>query len=214
MDSVTPTRMELLARRAQIKLASEGVNLLTGKREALLKELIRRARELRELRQELHRRGRAAMAALAMARAVRGTPELRSAAVAGRREADVEIHRESVWGLPLADVSAGGIRRTPDERGMGQLDMSSHVLEAAEMAEDMAEQLIRCAPAEANIRLLGDEVRKVTRRLNALEEHLLPRLRHDVRAIGRVLEEREREDTFRLKRIKRRKAAARGSGSD
>ena len=214
MDSVTPTRMELQARRAQIKLASEGVNLLTGKREALLKELIRRARELRDLRQELHRRGRAAMAALAMARAVRGTPELRSAAVAGQREAEVEIHRENVWGLPLADVAPSGILRTADERGMGQLDMSSHVLEAAEMAEAMAEQLIRCAPAEANIKLLGDEVRKVTRRLNALEEHLLPKLHQDVRAIGRVLEEREREDTFRLKRIKRRKAAARGSGSE
>ena len=40
MDSGAPTRMELMAKRAQIKLATDGVSLLEGKREALLQELL------------------------------------------------------------------------------------------------------------------------------------------------------------------------------
>ena len=54
--------------------------------------------------------------------------------------------------------------------------------------------------------IIGEEVRKVSRRINALEEYLLPRLRDEVRNIYRVLDEREREDTFRLKRIKKKKS--------
>jgi V/A-type H+-transporting ATPase subunit D len=200
--------MNLLARRAQIRLAVDGVTLLKGKREALLKELMARARELRDLRRELHRRGRAAVAALAMARAVRGTPSIRSAALAGRRELQLSVRHQEVWGLPLTDVEHSGVVRKAGERGVGRLDCSSHVIEAAETAEKMLERLIECAPAEANLQILGDEVRKVNRRINALEESLLPRLRRDVRTIGRVLDEREREDRFRLKRIKAKRTVA------
>lgn len=199
--------MNLLARRAQIKLAADGVALLKGKREALLKELIERARKLRALREELHRRGRAAGAALALARAVRGTPEVRAAGAAGRRQVPVRVEQKKVWGLPLSEVESGGLVREVDERGLGQLDCSSHVIEAAEAAEGMIEQLIRCAPVEANLQILGDEVRTVSRRINALQDHLLPRLRDDVRAIARALDEREREERFRLKRIKARRSA-------
>jgi V/A-type H+-transporting ATPase subunit D len=213
MENVAPTRMNLLSRRAQIKLASDGVVLLKGKREALLKELISRAKELRRLRQELQRRGRVAAAAVAMARAVRGTPEVNSAAMAGRRDLDVAVHAEKVWGLDLATIEQHDIVRQIDERGMGYIDCPSHITEAAEASEAMLEQLFRCAPLERNIQLLGEEVKKTSRRINALEEALLPRLRRDVRAIGRVLEEREREDTFRLKRIKKKKALQKRRGS-
>ena len=41
----------------------------------------------------------------------------------------------------------------------------------------------------------------------SLEEYLLPKLRGEVRAIKGVLEEREREDMFRLKKIKGKKDA-------
>ena len=99
--------------------------------------------------------------------------------------------------------------RSPRERAIGVLATPSHVLDAAETAEAMLEQLVECAPIERNIQVLGDEVRKVSRRINALDDYLLPRLRDDVRQISRALEEREREDVFRLKRIKQKKAAAR-----
>lgn len=209
MEQTAPTRMNVLARRAQIRLASDGVVLLKGKREALLKELLARARELRKLRHELHRRGRAAVAALAIARATSGAPEVRSAAIAGQRRVPMTVRSEKVWGLELYDIEHDPIVRSPGERGTGVLAASSQILDAAETAEALLERLVACAPIESNIQVLGDEVRKVSRRISALDEHLLPRLRDDLRRISRALEEREREDVFRLKRIKQKKAAAR-----
>jgi len=206
MDSVSPTRMNLLARKAQIKFASDGVQLLEGKREALLKELIDRARELRALRNELHKLGRKAVVAMAIARGVRGTPEVRSAAVAGLRALNIHVKTEKVWGLSLGDIEQTDVVRSPMNRGVGLLDISPQIVEASEASEAMVAQILVCAPKEQNLQIIGEEVRKVSRRINALNEYLLPKLREEVRMIARVLDEREREDTFRLKRIKKKKA--------
>lgn len=205
MDGEAPTRMTLMAKKGQIKLASDGVTLLEGKREALLKELIERAKELRELRNDLHKRGRMSVASLAIARAASGTPSVRSAGVAGRRQLNLEVESERVWGMQLGRINAEGVVRMASERSVGLYDTSAQTLDAARSAEEMLEQLVRCAPLERNIQILGEEVKKTNRRINALNEYLLPKLRGEVRLIKRILEEREREDTFRLKKIKKKK---------
>lgn len=211
MDNVAPTRMQLLAHKAQIKFAADGVQLLEGKREALLKELIERAKELRNLRNQLHKMGRMAVAAISIARAVRGTPEVCSAGVAGRRELQLDVRTEKVWGLSLGAIDRHNIVRTQRERGTGLLDVSSQIVEASDSSERMVEQLLVCAPKESNLLIIGEEVRKVSRRINALNEYLLPKLRGEMRTIARVLDEREREETFRLKRIKKKKADAKAA---
>jgi len=206
MDNIAPTRMNMLLLKAQIKMAADGVGLLKGKRDALMQELLKRARELSLMRDELHERGRAAGDAMAMARAVRGTPELKSAAVAGRRDLHLNVGSDKVWGLALGRIDQKGIVRKPAQRGMGLLDTSAHLQEASECSEQMLAQLLVCAPMERNLQIVGEEVKKVSRRINALEEYLLPRLRGQMRGIASVLDEREREDTFRLKKIKGKKA--------
>ncbi|MEK6656288.1 MAG: V-type ATP synthase subunit D, partial [Nitrospirota bacterium] len=56
---------------------------------------------------------------------------------------------------------------------------------------------------ENRLKILGEEIKKVTRRINALNEVIVPELKKQVRYIRTTLEEREREDLFRLKRLKR-----------
>ena len=203
---MTPTRMNMLIIKGQIKLAADGVVLLTGKRDALMQELITMARTLCDMRDELHTRGRAAEDSIAMARAVRGTPELKSAALAGRRTLHLSVESEKLWGLGMGRIDSKGIVRKATLRGVGLLDTSAHVHEAGEASEHMLEQLLKCAPMERNLQIVGEEVKKVSRRINALEEYLLPKLRDEVSFITSVLDEREREDMFRLKKIKGKKA--------
>lgn len=208
MDNIPPTRMNMLTLKGQIKMAADGVGLLKGKRDALMQELLQRARQLRDMRNELHTRGRNAQAAIAIARAVRGTPELKSASLAGRRDIPLHVKSEKVWGLKLGAIEMSGIVRPAEGRGVGLLDISAHVQESGETAEQMLEQLLVCAPMERNLQIVGEEVKKVSRRINALEEYLLPKLRGQLSQIASVLDEREREDTFRLKKIKGKKNKA------
>lgn len=51
---------------------------------------------------------------------------------------------------------------------------------------------------------MAEEIQRTSRRVNALENILIPRLVAERDYIRMVLEEREREDIFRLKRVKQK----------
>jgi V/A-type H+-transporting ATPase subunit D len=73
--------------------------------------------------------------------------------------------------------------------------------------------MLECSPLELQVTTLGEEIRKLGRRINAIEEYLIPRLREEIAFIKSVLEEREREERFRLKRVKKKKSRAKeGNG--
>ena len=61
---------------------------------------------------------------------------------------------------------------------------------------------IELADREMRLRRLAEEIGRTTRRVNALENILIPRLQTQLDYIQMILEEREREDLFRLKRVK------------
>ena len=63
--------------------------------------------------------------------------------------------------------------------------------------------LIELAASELRLRRLADEIRKTSRRVNALENILIPGLHSRKAYIEMVLEERAREDLYRLKTVKR-----------
>jgi len=69
------------------------------------------------------------------------------------------------------------------------------------------------AATEIKLRKLGEEIKKTTRRVNALEQVVIPRIRGEIRYIAAVLEQRAREDVFRLKRIKKKLEARERQGA-
>ena len=88
---------------------------------------------------------------------------------------------------------------------------SGRIDEAAERYETELDLIIVLAETETSLRRLGDEIQNNRRRVNALEQVLIPELKRQAKYIKVAIEEREREDLFRLKKVKklleRRKAA-------
>ena len=84
MRKVSCTRMELLARKAQLSLATQGRELLEQKRTALMKEFMRIADTVMEHSDTLQSAAAEARQALARAEAMAGTEALHSAALASR----------------------------------------------------------------------------------------------------------------------------------
>jgi V/A-type H+-transporting ATPase subunit D len=84
--------------------------------------------------------------------------------------------------------------------------VSTYVDETARRFETVLELILRSVTVEMRLKKLGREIKRVTRRINALNEVVIPSLGREVRKIRQVLEEREREDLFRMKRFKARGA--------
>jgi V/A-type H+/Na+-transporting ATPase subunit D len=66
------------------------------------------------------------------------------------------------------------------------------------------EVLLDAAGREALLRRLGDALNRTSRQVNTLERRLAPELTRSLAETRRALDEREREERFRLRRLLRR----------
>ena len=206
MDRSPTTRMGLLEVRARRLVAQRGARLLRAKREVLSGELIRLMRQVLEGRTRLDEALREAVRALELARALEGAPRVASLGWNAGRVVPVEVTPRRVWGVPTPQVSGPALVRAPWERGASPADFSPTAAEAARRHEEVLEILLRIATRELHLARLGEEIRATSRRINALEQLLLPRLDVEARRVAGALAERDREDAVRLKRFRGKRA--------
>ena len=199
--------MALLAARAQFALARLGQELLEQKRDALLKEFYRDVGVVFAAHEELDGVAGAARFALDAARVRTGSDVVAAAAVAAEGEVAIDVEWSTVMGVPVPIVAPRPFTAATAGRGRA-IEASGPALElAAERFETELAVAIRVASIEARVRRLGGEIRRTSRRVNALRTRVVPALAAETRETALVLEQREREDRFRLKRVK----AARGA---
>ncbi len=202
MPTVATTRMELLAKKAQIALARQGRELLEQKRTALMRELMRVADRVMTSSDALQQAATEARAALARAEAVAGSEAVRSAAMATRGELALEVQATTVMGVSVPVIEQKRVTRSALGRGYSIIGTSVTIDEAAAAFETEVDSLIQLAQSELRLTRLAAELQRTSRRVNALEQILIPRLEAERDFIQMALDERERTDHFRLKRIK------------
>ena len=203
MSNVSVTRMDLLTHKAQIALASEGRDLLEQKRTALMKEFMRTADTALERSDALQVSAANASRALARTEAMAGTESVRSAALASRGGFRLEVTTRSVMGVRAPHIEQKSASHSFLERGYSIVGASISIDETASAFEREVEAIIQLAETELRLTRLGDEVQRTSRRLNALDHFLIPRLKTELDFIQMALDERERADHFRLKLVKR-----------
>mgnify|MGYP001598031699 CR=1 FL=1 len=200
---VPATRSSLLVTRARRRIAERGASIIRGKRSALANELFRVLSGVIEGRHLVERRLGEATRALELARAIEGEGALTILALDAAREVPVEVRLLKVWGVPTPELEAPSLTRTPEARGGTAGERGLCAVEAAEQHELALEALLDVASRELLLRRLGDEIRETSRRINALEQEILPALAAEARRIADALEEREREELARRHRMRR-----------
>ena len=205
MEEVRPTRSELLERKQQITLAQQGMDLLKQKRDALLIEFMSVMDETLRLSNDLQRTVSEAQYSLAIAKAVDGVVSVRSAAMATRGEITIDMTGTKIMGVSVPVVTKGDSpMRTSFTRGYAITGVSSRIDETADKFERILDVIIEYADIETRLKRLGEEIQKTNRRVNALEQITVPALKEQVSYIRQALDERAREDLFRLKKVKKK----------
>lgn len=205
MERVKATRSELLFRKQQIRLANQGLELLKKKRDALLREFLPIIDETMRLSLRLERATADAQAALAYTEAVEGRMVLQSVSLATKGEILVDITGTHVMGVPIPVIrKAEAPVKTELERGYSITGVSARVDQTARKFEEIIDIMIQSADIETRLRRLGEELQKTNRRVNALENVVIPQLEDEVKFIFNALDERAREDHFRLKKVKKK----------
>jgi V/A-type H+-transporting ATPase subunit D len=205
MEEVRPTRSELLERRAQIGLAQQGMDLLKQKRDALLIEFMSVMDETLRLSGSLQKAVSDAQYSLAVAKSVDGNVSVRSVAMATKGEVTIDMTGTKIMGVSVPVVTKGrSPMRSSFTRGYSITGVSSRIDESADRFEKILDVIIEYADIETRLKRLGEEIQKTNRRVNALEQITVPGLKEQVAYIRQTLDERAREDLFRLKKVKKK----------
>ncbi|MDO8754817.1 MAG: V-type ATP synthase subunit D [Anaerolineales bacterium] len=197
--NVAPTRTNLIRIKKDLRFAREGYEILDRKREVLTTELVRVAHEADVIQKEVWKLLETAYRALEKARLTLGSDNVEWAALAANKTVDVHIKLRGIMGVAIPVIEA-----------RGELPKMLYSLSGTNAALDEASAAFReviiktpqLSMLVTTVWRLAGELRKTQRRVNALQHIFIPEYEQTVAFIVSSLEEREREEIFRLKWLK------------
>jgi len=201
--NIPPTRSNLIHTKQDLQFAREGFRILDQKRVVLAKELVRLANDAEGLEKEMEQLTAEAYRALEKARLTMGQEHVEWAALAMHKTVDVQLKYRGVMGIPIPLIEAQG---KPLEMSYSLGDTAAGLDEASALFREALSHIPELSRLVTSVWRLAVELRKTQRRVNALQYIFIPQYVETITFIQSSLEEREREETFRLKLLKSRGA--------
>ncbi|WP_462271856.1 V-type ATP synthase subunit D [Methanohalophilus sp.] len=199
---VKPTRSELIELKKKIKLSQSGHKLLKMKRDGLILEFFEILNKAKGVRNELDDAYDNATEKIGIAEAVEGRMVIKSTALALKDGPEISLESHNIMGVVVPKIEASSVHKTINKRGYGILGTSSYIDETVDSYEILVDKIILAAEIETTMKRLLEDIEKTKRRVNALEFKVIPEMQEAMDFIRFRLDEMERENTFRLKRIK------------
>jgi V/A-type H+/Na+-transporting ATPase subunit D len=198
-DQLPPTRTVLLDLRRELDQAIEGHAILERKRETLLRELWGLLSEVKHTEGEVRTRFALAYKVQREARMMMGMDAMRFAALAPAGDTEYSVDARSVMGvlLPLVTMrvkplpfpySPAGIKGVFDE-------LRTRWVEVGQILGSWTE-------ITGSVWRVAAELERTQRRVKALENLLIPKYQVAIRRIRAILDEQERDNFMRTKRVK------------
>jgi V/A-type H+-transporting ATPase subunit D len=197
--SVPPTRTNLLRFKRGLQQAQSGSDVLEKKRDILMIEFRNFIYDTNRTRQEVAEDLKDALKSLEKANAYVGLENIENFAQSTLASAEFSIDYRGIMGVPIPLVKAEGIEAQPDYGFLG-----THVyLDAAfKRFHDLLGKMFKLAELQESVYRIADAVATTQRRVNALKQIHIPRYQKTVKGIQMVLEEQEREEFVRTKKVK------------
>jgi len=197
---VRPTKIELIKLRRRLALASRIQKIVKDRVLILILEFLQIARQTVEIKRQLLAEFAGTYKALSLAAGYHGYIALEKELVASERELGIAAGSRNVAGvrIPAFELEeAQGV-----VRGYSLVDTSSWLDQAAQLSGKCLETIVELAELQRSLELLGREISRTKRILNALEYLIIPSLQATIKYLYMKFEERDREEKSRLKRVK------------
>jgi V/A-type H+-transporting ATPase subunit D len=200
LDNVSPTRINLIQTKKTLNLAESGRDVLERKRDILLRELRNNIYDAEQTREELLEALSKAYQSLREASMAKGSDTIANATLGSTNKAEYLVDYRSIMGVTVPLVAFQG--ETGVKPDYGFASTTAELDRAFKKFYNVLRLLAHLAKAEGATFQIANDVRRTQRRVNALNHVLIPRYRNTAKWIELVLEEKEREEFVRTKRIK------------
>lgn len=203
IQNIAPTKSNLLRTKDNLNLSRTGYNLIDKKRTVLIKEMMQQIEKAKEIQSDVKELFEKAYSVLQEANITMGVRQVQDIALSIDKAEHFDISYKSIMGLDVPTVKYEKQVLRPHY----SMYMTGEAIDEAIMIFQKIKNLTyRLAETENTVYKLSIEIKKNQKRANALEKMQIPNLEETVKYISESLEEKEREDFYRLKKIKKRKA--------
>jgi V/A-type H+-transporting ATPase subunit D len=201
LEGVSPTRMDLLDIRKKLILAKKGHKLLEEKRDALVERFFDIIDKKNQLSKDIDELFKEAFLSLIQAQMILGEGKVEESSYLTSNIGEIGFEADNIMGVKIPNIDTQNLK-TDIKPSYGFFETCSKLDDAQVGFFNILKKLIKLADLEAGIKSLAVEIEKTKRRVNVLENNLIPKLVATRKYIEMQLEEREREDFLRRKRIK------------
>jgi len=207
LSGVRPTKGYLLEMQKRVSFIERGCGFLKLKRDHLAKELSISLEVLRGRRDKINERLREVYGDVVAAYLTLGPSEVRSQANSIRKTLEIDLLPKNAMGVKYPSIKV-----ISEPKVEGKLDPA--LSKAASLMLELFEDIVKLAEFEARAERVADELGKTNRKVNALENIVIPGYRQVISFIQDKLDEESLEDLVRTKliggTIARRRQGAQG----
>ncbi|KAK1447780.1 ATP synthase subunit D [Colletotrichum paranaense] len=201
-EAVFPTRQSLGIMKAKLKGAETGHSLLKRKSEALTKRFREITRRIDEAKRKMGRVMQIASFSLAeVTYAVGGDIGYQIQESARSARFRVRTKQENVSGVLLPAFESYVTEGNNDFGLTGLGKGGQQVQRCRETYARAVEALVELASLQTAFVILDEVIKVVNRRVNAIEHVIIPRTENTIKYINSELDELDREEFYRLKKV-------------
>ncbi|CCE65125.1 hypothetical protein TPHA_0J03050 [Tetrapisispora phaffii CBS 4417] len=205
-EQVFPTRMILGVMKTKLKGANQGHSLLKRKSEALTKRFRDITKRIDEAKQKMGRVMQTAAFSLAEVSYATGENigyQVQESVSKARFR--VKARQENVSGVYLPQFESYIDSNINDFKLTGLGRGGQQVQHAKEIYSKAVETLVELASLQTAFIILDEVIKVTNRRVNAIEHVIIPRTENTIAYINSELDELDREEFYRLKKVQETK---------
>ena len=198
---VVATKIELIKIRRYMQISKMVHKILDDKREVLLKKIDEMIDEANKARADIWDPLDDIYKAIFHAYLSLGTSTIQSLSSSTPPSINVDVHIKRIVDvkIPALEIST---KKEVQDLTYGFADTNSSVDQATKLIKNILPGICKAAEYENAIFSLAKELEKTQKLINALEYIIIPQYQEALSFIKSTLEEREREEFVRLKKVK------------
>ena len=198
---VVATKIELIKIRRSMQISKMVHKILDDKREVLLKKIDEMIDEANKARADIWDPLDDIYKAIFHAYLSLGTSIIQSLSSSTPPSINVDVHIKRIVDvkIPALEISS---KKEVQDLTYGFADTNSSVDQATKLIKSILPGICKAAEYENAIFSLAKELEKTQKLINALEYIIIPQYQEALSFIKSTLEEREREEFVRLKKVK------------
>ncbi len=197
---VAPTKSNLIKSKSSLELSKKGYELLDKKRNVLIREMMELVEQVKSKQTSIGDTMAQAYAALQEANITMSILKVDEITYSIPQDEEFEVLLKSVMGVEIPMIKYSKEELEPH---YSFYETTVAFDNAVIKFKEAQYQIYELAQLENSIFKLAKEIEKTQKRTNALSHIQIPKYREQVKKIQEMLEEKEREDFFRLKKIKK-----------